>query len=313
MAYLVSSEEGTRCYLKAHHIFGRLLQSANTVISKPEVSKIHAIVQWINQRWHLTDYSSNGTWINGSKVAKNTATPIKLGDVICFAVKGQNELVVKDLSEPCDLLVPFENAHEETAISLKPYNLLPSEDEPEISLLYEDSTNRWFVEHMLGDEVEPEELNHNDVIQFNSEKWQLKVNVTFEETLNVTPVIKSLNELSFAFNVSADEEAVQLLLNTGDQSIDLNIRTHHYLTLVLARKRVEDIQNGIPTGEQGWMYSEQLSKDLGLEQCHLNIQIHRARKQFSEKIHNNHLAQLFERKVGRVRLGSQRITINKNG
>jgi hypothetical protein len=313
MAYLVCIQDNIRCYLKTHHVFGRLAKSANTVISNPEISKIHTIIEWGNHGWHLTDFSSNGTWINNGKVTKNTATPIKLGDIICFAAKSSNEFVVNDISPPCDLLVPYEKNSPQTAIALKPYNLLPNEEAPEISLFYENAIERWFVEYLIDDEREKELLKHNDIVKFAGTGWQLKVNVKLEDTVQLTPNIESLEELSFVFNVSADEEATQLILQAVDQCIDLKVRSHHYLTLTLARKRIEDIKEGLQEAQQGWFYSDNLGKDLGLEPCHLNIQVHRARKQFSDNINNDHLEQLFERQCGRIRLGSQFITINKGG
>ncbi|MCW9001005.1 MAG: hypothetical protein OQK04_20000, partial [Kangiellaceae bacterium] len=125
--------------------------------------------------------------------------------------------------------------------------------------------------------------------------------------------VASLDELSFIFNVSGDEESTQLILKTSDQSIDLKVRSHHYLTLNLARKRVEDIKNGLNKEQQGWVFCDQLSQDLGIELSHFNIQIHRARKQFSDSLNNLHLDQLFERQSGKIRLGSQNIFIEKAG
>lgn len=313
MAYLVSKQEGKRCYLRAHHIFGRLHESANTVILKPEVSKIHAIIQWNNPGWSLTDYSSNGTWVNNSKVSKTSVTRIHLADVICFAAKTSNEFVVQDLSPPCDLLIPYKNSNQIDVVTLKPYNLLPDDTTPEICMIYEDSINHWFIERLLDSGKEKEALDHNDIIEFGGAQWQLKVNVKIEQTIPITPSIDSLDELEFVFNISADEEATQLILRTSDQSIDFNIRSHHYLTLTLARKRISDIQNGLDETEQGWFYSDQLSSDLGLDPCHMNIQVHRARKQFSDNVNNTHLDQLFERQSGKIRLGSHRIIIIKGG
>ncbi len=313
MAFLDCAYENDRHYLKAHHVFGRLAKSANTVISNPEISKIHAIIEWNNHRWYLTDFSSNGTWINDSKVTKNIATPLKTGDIICFAARASTQFTVKDISPPSDLLMPYPSTAQQQAIALNPYNLFPNEEVPEISLFYENTIECWFLEHLLDKKHEKEALNHNDIVRFDGASWQLKVNEKLAETKQLVPNIVSLEELSFVFNVSQDEEATQLMLKTSDQSIDLKVRSHHYLTLILARKRIEDIQKGLQESHQGWLYSDDLSECLGLEQCHLNIQVHRARKQFSDNINNSHLDQLFERQCGKIRLGSQYITINKGG
>lgn len=313
MAYLVCMQDKSRHYLKAYHVFGRLESSANTLIRSPEISKIHAVLEWDTQGWLLTDFSSNGIWLNSNKIAKNTATSIKKGDSIYFAAKSSNQFVLKDDSPPCDLLVPLENSQIIDAIELKPYCLLPNEESPTLCLFYDDATEHWFMEELLGEANEPRVLNHNDVIKFDGISWQLKVDLKLAQTVRLAPAISSLKELSFIFNTSADEEATRLTLKASDQLIDLNIRSHHYLTLILARKRIEDMKSGITDTEQGWMYAEQLSKDLGVDQCHMNIQVHRARKQFSECLNNSQLTQLFERHSGRIRLGCNHITINKGG
>ena len=56
--------------------------------------------------------------------------------------------------------------------------------------------------------------------------------------------------------------------------------------------------------EQGWIYTDKLARDLGLAETHLNIQIHRARKQLVEGLNNEGEADTFiQRRGGKVRLG----------
>ena len=313
MAYLLSSEEDNLIYLNTYHIFGRLKQSVNTCIYQPEISKIHAVFEWRQDGWYLTDFSSNGTWLNHRRLPKNEATKLQVGDAIFLASKSTHQLTVEDLSPPSDILLPYPDKNRESLIVLEWYNLLPDSHDPEISLFFDDESASWRLEHLNDDTQTQKSLKHNDVVSFNGRQWQLLVNTQIEETVQLTPNVASLDELSFLFNVSSDEETTQLTLKTSDQAIDLKVRSHHYLTLNLARKRIEDMKNGLNKELQGWVFCDQLSRDLGIELSHFNIQIHRARKQFSDSLNNLHLDQLFERQSGRIRLGSQNILIEKAG
>ena len=90
------------------------------------------------------------------------------------------------------------------------------------------------------------------------------------------------------------------------------MRSHHYLTLNLARYRARDAQKGLDVSQQGWVYAEQLEKDLGIDSCYMNIQIHRARKQFADALeHLCDVRQLIERKAGKLRFGGTKFQILK--
>jgi hypothetical protein len=95
---------------------------------------------------------------------------------------------------------------------------------------------------------------------------------------------KSENELTFIFSLSQDEESTDLRLQSKTLCIDFEIRSHHYLTALLARYRNQDNQNRIDEHLQGWVSIEKLTTDLGLTESHVNIQIHRARKQLADKL-----------------------------
>ena len=83
--------------------------------------------------------------------------------------------------------------------------------------------------------------------------------------------------------------------------------------LLLARTRIQDKHAGMELDEQGWLYREELVKALGVQMNHMNIMVHRARKQLSDAggESNPELAYLLETNNGRVRLNSQDITIIK--
>ena len=138
------------------------------------------------------------------------------------------------------------------------------------------------------------------------------MNRTTANTQLLRPSVTSLDELAFLFQTSQDEESTQVFMQSGEQNIDFMVRSHHYLTLTLARQRAKDMQVGLDESEQGWLYAEMLAKDLGLDASHLNIQIYRIRKQFIDALNNScESSHIIERNAGKLRLASNKFRIMK--
>lgn len=310
MACLLCKISNINHYLKAYHIVGRLKSSVNTVISDPAISKIHATLEWNGTNWLLTDLSTNGVWLNGKQVARNIAIKLHLSDLISFSADDHHLYQLIDDSSPSDLLISEDH---KTAISLDEYNLLPNDDEPEASLFFDIVKGQWKFEHL--DHINPEAtiIDEGDTIRLSNQQWSLFTNSVLERTAIINPNSTLQSDISAVFNVSSDEEAVQLVLHTPNGVIDLKTRTHHYLLLLLARKKLSDISHGLSTFDQGWVYSDDLCKDLGLEPCHMNIQVHRAKKQIVESTEPLQILDIFERQAGKIRLSLNNIIINKGG
>src|SRR5262249_28056514 len=79
--------------------------------------------------------------------------------------------------------------------------------------------------------------------------------------------------------LSLDEEHASLEVRDGGARTDLGERSHHYCLATLARRRRADQERGLEPGAQGWLGSTELSRMLGMEATHLNMQIFRAREQ----------------------------------
>ena len=108
--------------------------------------------------------------------------------------------------------------------------------------------------------------------------------------------------------MSKDEEHVSLDLTVNGESISLGERSHHYLLLILARHRLKDA--ALPQGEQGWVYSEELSRLLRLSETHVNIQIYRIRKQVGTTFPPTFSASpVLERRPGQLRFGYNDIQV----
>ena len=313
MGILINKQTQQRCILQSHHSIGRLHSSVNTFISDAYISKMHAFIEWNEQHWLLRDVSSNGTWLNGNKLGRDQIAQLHIGDVITFASKSGIAFEVHDINPPCDCLIPVE--HNSEAIELEYFHLLPCKESQPMVLSYNNQTYSWWQEILddnLSQSVTSAELSDQEILTVDGLSWQLQINRSVADTQILRPTVTSLDELSFVFKTSLDEESTQLFMQSGEQNIDLLVRSHHYLTLTLARQRAKDIQAGLDDSEQGWLYAEHLAKDLGLDASHLNIQIYRIRKQFVDALNNScESSNIIERKAGKLRLASKCFSIVK--
>ena len=115
--------------------------------------------------------------------------------------------------------------------------------------------------------------------------------------------------ISLHFDVSLDEEHVFLSITQDQRRLDLGERVHHYALLTLARRRLADRASGIDPHSQGWIDTERLSKMLGLEAAHLNIQIFRMRRQIALALAMPASPDVIERRRGQIRFGTPPVSI----
>lgn len=319
MAYLVDPD-GRLIYLSGLHTIGRLPQGIDTVINKPEISRYHAAIEWNNDGWWIKDLSLNGTWVNGEKLTKNSPHLINVNASIQFGNPQNSAFTVSDISPPQDILLRNDDVNSDVnnnappdsngkVILLNAYHLLPNEQHPEVAVYCK--SGRWILEELHGNEAVAHILQHKDSIYFSQQQWQVHL---IDEQAATLPLKKEhdISDATLVFKLSLDEETTHMSVQTPEQAHNLFVRSHHYMTLVLARQLIEDIRLHTDKTEQGWIYSEVLAKRLGIEESHLNIQIHRARKQFSELFsqHGN-AEQLIQRRSGQVRLNCQHVRIYK--
>lgn len=120
-----------------------------------------------------------------------------------------------------------------------------------------------------------------------------------------------VEEICLNFQVSLNEEHAFLsILHGARTEIDLGERAHHYSLLTLARHRLDDAKNGLDPSSQGWIELAQLSRLLGIEPEHLNIQIFRARAQIIHALPQvAQLPSIIERRRGELRFGAHRFRI----
>lgn len=293
MGLLQNVQTGERILLRRTHLFGRNAARVDTAIADPEVSSLHALVRWRDGHWAATDYSSNGTQLDGVLLGRGQTRPLAAGQQLRF---GSGTWRVIELSPPGHVLLPLDPAQE--PIALARHNLLPAAAQPDLCL-YEAAPGEWLVDQQ--GELRP--LADGDTLQLAGAAYRLCLAQPQEDTLTTHPVPEG-SVPRFTFRVSLDEEHAWLHLRCGRLESDLGERSHHYCLVTLARRRLADAQAGFELPAQGWLASGQLAKMLGLDPMHLNIQVFRARDQVMNALPQlAQLARLVERRRGGLRLG----------
>ena len=87
----------------------------------------------------------------------------------------------------------------------------------------------------------------------------------------------NIDTVRFVFDVSRDQEAVRLSIEFGTESWDLGERAHHWMLFLLAKAREEDHDHD--TSEHGWVYSDDLVRDVAMTEGTMSVYIFRARQQ----------------------------------
>jgi len=304
MAKIINLNTEEQVTLMLQHLFGRHPNSSHTLLFSPDASRMHATIFWDGSMWVLQDSSSNGTYVNGKLIHRGSDQHLYLGDLINFASLTADTWRIVDLSPPNSLLIPVTPGL--PTVVLKDLAVLPSEDQPE-NTLYISASGHWVCESEFGVSV----LKTGDLVGSREQAWRfIEASATAETLHNDVFDLTSVEQTSIQFMVSQNEEHVAMKLIMGEQEYDLGQRNHHYLLLILARKRLEDMAEGLRASEQGWIDKELLSKMLGQSENHINIQIYRFRKQIVKLLSNSsNLPQAIERRTREIRFAYDNVEI----
>jgi len=315
MAYIFDITTQAFIALAPHHTFGRLANTVDTHIDKPYVSKLHAAIEWSGKEWRIKNLGLNGTWVNGVNLSANESAVLNINDELHFAEVTDPGFVVKDLSPPADMLWPLEipSDTKPQPIYLSRYHLLPDAVSPELAVYFDEESQQWHLETLTAqDEHHMHPLNNGDLVQLGNQHWQLVRAQVYGPTEAHAFRMQQLNDMEFIFNLSLDEESTQLELVNGQQKVDLAVRNHHYLLAQLARHRAADAARGLDNKSRGWIYTDKLASELGLDTTHMNIYIFRLRKQIADSVPAVlGLQSLLERRGGKIRFGCEKFKIYK--
>jgi len=258
---------------------------------------MHAVVRWRDGRWMLFDHSRNGTFVDDRALVPGEPQALAVGLEIRLGRAPGAAWRVLDVGAPVDSLVPPDAR--QPVIVLAPHNLLPSSDAPELCI-YEAQPGLWVLEQ----NGETRTLKDGDRLQVGSAGEHRFVAAAPMDDTRVVEIAREAEPPCLVMRLSLDEEHACLEVKDGAATADLGERSHHYCLATLARRRMSDQERGLEPAAQGWLRSADLSRMLGMEMTHLNMQIFRVREQLMTALPGvAALARLIERRRGELRIG----------
>ncbi len=300
-------------YLLPHHTLGRRAGSVDSVIDGQSISKLHAVIEWRDEHWWLRDISRNGTWLNEQRLQEPQT--LHCGQIIRFGDEPEHQFLVENNDAPRPLLLGM-NAQSATQL-ITDYHLLPSEEAPQAALSFCAKRQSWILEQLDEGRSDASEasqrlLGREETLQLGEQCWRLHDTTPEMATLDSSSTGTNPDSLVWIFRLSLDEEHVFLELQYQRKLKKLGERSHHYLLVHLARLYFAHQQKGIDADNCGWIDMDTLSREIGIDVNHLNIQIFRARKQISEALPRAfQVAQVLQRRRGQLRLLCPQLNIHK--
>lgn len=305
MATLVNLNTQEEVKLQALHTFGRTAGNSDTLLYNIEASRLHAVIIWDGRRWFLKDSSANGSFVNGAFCQSGTKIELNKGDKLHFGSLDSPTWALINVDEPQSMLVPIDRK-QGGAIVLKGIVALPSEESLEIALFLS-PRGGWVCETQTGISV----LEEGDIVETSIGAWRFIDARPNAETVELSALQRSGDmEPEFSFDVSQDEEHVAIKFSYGATLCDLGQRAHHYLLLTLARIRENSKKVIDNPDEQGWVDKEELVRMLKVSEFHVNMQVHRLRKQFIDALpEDTILPPVIERRRGELRFAFSKASI----
>jgi hypothetical protein len=275
MAILLQPKSDRRQVLGSPCLVGRSSACALRIDDR-RVSGEHARIAWTGVDWEVRDLGSrNGTWVDGRRLNPGTPERLVPGSRLGFGRES-------DAWELIDATPPTAMARHEGSGELRVADAgmlaLPPESDAPIVVVVEESPGVWMVEQ--GERCEP--ASDQQLVDVAGEAWRILIPWIHETTLSLDAP-QPLDELGLRFVVSRDQEHVELHVRHVGGEVAMTPRVHHFLLLLLARKRLEDRANvQLPEQEHGWTYVEELVGMLQTDAERLNVDVYRIRRQFAE-------------------------------
>ena len=305
MAILENINTGKKNILFCHHTIGRD-QSNRCIIEKQNISRSHAIIHWENGMWHLTDVSSNGTFVNENHI-RHDRVMLNENDLVSFSGDNTNSFKLINVEQPRSFL----QAHNclEDNIEL-PDGIVFWEDQS-VKTIYRDANQNFLYDD--GEIIRYVKTGESFVI--NKIEYEFTENEYLEDTKSYLYLIQNLY---LELVLSCDEEDVNAKIHLNDLTYDLGCRTYNQLLLQLVKIKQRDKKEGLTDEQRGWIKCKNLGEILSKEvlkevdDYYINNLIYRLRKHVLElHPYGNVFANIIERKNGKLRFGFDTAIIRK--
>jgi len=272
------------------------------MLDTADISKEHASLRWTGAHWELRDLNSrNGTFVGTTQLGSDDNYRLAVGDRARFGSRESWRVV--EVTPPPPMA---RHLRDGTFVVAQGHLLtLPSEADPQASV-YRHPNGLWQLE--TTDQIE--QVQSGAVVDVGEHSWRLLLAEASLQTAEPVDAAECLADSELSFEVSKDEEHVVVRINSGALERTMQDRAHHYVTLTLARLRLRDVQAGLPPSECGWVHHADLQSMLGTSRNHLNVAVHRIRKQLEELGYVD-AANIVERRrtTGQLRIGLKDLAI----
>ncbi len=271
MAILKSASRGDIVPLCHHTRVGRS-RDADIRINDRRISSEHAVVSYNGGLWEVKDLGSrNGTVVDGRRLDPGSRIPLRVGSELRFGSSDSAWTLESD--EAPDVVVL--DLEEGGALEGE-HGLLQIDDG---MLLFTENGRDYFLE-VRGHR---HEVVDRQVVELEGRRLRISIPPPDEngQTITADGILLS-RDVTLQFQVSPDEEHIQVRVIAEGVRKELRARSFDYMLLALARARIIDAASGdLAPEEQGWVYADELAKDLGMDVSHVNVDIYRARRRFA--------------------------------
>lgn len=276
MATLLALSAGRRYFLEPQHVVGRA-PSCALCLDRRYISGQHAVFRWIGDHWELKDLGSrNGTFLDGIRLKPGYEHAVRVGAKVAFGKQPEGMFELIDTSAPVTMAIPLDG--KDPVFIDGDLLALPSSYDPRATI-YRGAEGGWVLEQP-DDSTSP--ITNLQTFEVAGRVWRFSCNEAVRTTtLATSPADLEVRHLDLSFSVSRDEEHVELQVRCAGRTFDMGARTHNYLLLTLARRRLADAAEGMPETSCGWIYQEDLAHDPSMAPPQLNIDVFRIRKHFA--------------------------------
>lgn len=273
IAELRNISTGRVSRVRAEHLIGRSPR-CDLRIHAEHISAQHAVIRWAGECWEIRDLGSrNGTWVDDALLGPSESKALRCGSRICFGEQGELWLLEDD-SPPQVMAISLET--EAVVLPAGDILALPSNENPAL-VVFRRVQGEWEREDPDGRLVRLEDQDR--LLVAPNEHWLFCCPHVVPRTTSVEDRL-SVHSVALDLAVSLDEEHVEVMVRTPRRNTSLGSRAHHYLLLTLARHRIQDQAAGHAASACGWIYVEDLLRDLRVTPEQLNLEVFRVREQF---------------------------------
>ncbi len=275
MAWVRRIVDDRRWPLQTETSIGRST-ACGLVLAESYISMQHACFRWSGSHWLVRDLGSrNGTFLDHVALRDQDWHDVHASVQLAFGHPDEAWDLV-DASPPEPMLIPLLGG--QPRVIDADCLLLPDESSCEATLLRDDS-GRWWLETVAQPSARA--LSDQEAFEVGNESFRFHLPVAHRST---EPLDAGLDwqDILLEFLVSRDEEHVELVMHWHGRQTSLGSRAHHYLLLELARRRVAERGAHLPEPSCGWVYHDELSRALRMDEQRVNLEVFRLRQQFAK-------------------------------